>query len=107
MTAGQREVLQMTTQLRIYTINRGQLRQFAREWEEKIRPLRRELGFQVGGGWLLEATNQFVWLLSYDGPESWQTQDEAYYSSPIRLQMDPDPARLIARVEEYFVESVL
>jgi hypothetical protein len=30
----------MATQLRIYTINRGQLRQFAREWGEKIRPLR-------------------------------------------------------------------
>lgn len=96
----------MTTQLRIYTINRGQLFQFAEEWQEKIRPLRLELGFRIDGAWLLEETNQFVWLLSYDGPEAWEALDDAYYISPSRLAMDPNPARLIARAEEYFVESV-
>lgn len=97
----------MTTQIRIYTINRGQLGQFVQEWEEKIRPLRQEIGFEVGGGWLLEETNQFVWLLSYDGPESWAKKDAAYYTSPTRLEMVPNPARLIARAEEYFAESVM
>ena len=94
----------MTTQIRIYTINRGKLLQFAQEWQDMIRPLRVELGFQVGGGWLIEVTNQFLWRLSYDGPESWEAIDAAYYSSPKRLAMDPNPARLIARVEEYFAE---
>jgi hypothetical protein len=97
----------VTTQLRIYTINRGRLFQFAEEWQEKIRPLRQELGFRIDGAWLLEETNQFVWLLSYDGPEAWATLDNAYYASPKRLAMDPNPARLIARAEEYFTESVL
>ena len=97
----------MATQLRIYTINRGQLHQFAKEWREKIRPLRLELGFQVDGAWLLEETNQFVWLLTYEGPESWETKDSAYYASPDRRKMEPNPARLIARVEEYFVESAV
>jgi hypothetical protein len=97
----------MTTQLRIYTINRGQLRQFAREWREKIRPLREHLGFTVGGSWLLEETNQFVWLLSYDGPEDWESKDRIYYASPERKSMDPNPARLIARAEEYFAEGFI
>ena len=97
----------MAAQLRLYTINRGQLAQFAEEWREMIRPLRLELGFQIGGAWLVEETNQFVWLLSYSGPESWETQDAAYYSSPRRQEMEPNPARLIARVEEYFVEDAM
>lgn len=96
----------MTMQLRVYTINRGKLGQFAREWEEKILPLRLQLGFQVGGAWKIEATNQFVWLLSYDGDESWESKDAAYYASPQRQRMRPNPARLIARVEERFAESV-
>jgi hypothetical protein len=95
----------MAEQLRIYTINRGELRNFADEWREKIRPLRLDLGFQIGGAWLVEETNQFVWLLSYDGPDSWAARDAAYYSSPQRQAMEPNPARLIARVEEYFVED--
>lgn len=96
----------MTTQLRIYTINRGQLHQFAREWDEKIRPLRESLGFKITAAWLLEETSQFAWVLSYDGPEDWETKDNAYYNSPTRLAMDPNPARLIARAEEYFAEFV-
>jgi hypothetical protein len=97
----------MVTQIRIYTINRGELHQFENEWRAKIRPLRLELGFQVDGAWLLEETNQFVWLLSYDGPESWEAKDAAYYASPTRQKMSPNPARLIARVEEYFAESAI
>ncbi len=97
----------MTTQIRIYTINRGQLQQFAAEWREKVLPLRLALGFRVDGAWLVAASNQFVWLLSYDGPESWASQDAAYYASPRRRRIEPDPARLIARAEEYFVEVAI
>jgi hypothetical protein len=96
----------MTKQVRIYTINRGQLQQFAREWREKILPLRQELGFAVSGAWLLEETSQFVWVLSYEGPDAWEAKDVAYYTSPQRRAMDPDPARLIARVQEYFAEEI-
>ncbi len=96
----------MKIQLRIYTINRGALEPFAEEWKEKVQPLRLELGFQVLGAWTVPATNQFVWLLGYDGPDAWETVDQSYYQSDGRRAMQPDPARLIARVELQFVEPV-
>jgi hypothetical protein len=96
----------MTTQLRIYTINRGALQDFAREWQAQIRPLRTKLGFQVLGAWTVEATNQFVWLLAYEGPQPWDAADSAYYQSPERGALEPDPARHIARSEQYFVRTV-
>ena len=96
----------MMTQLRIYTINRGALQEFASEWQAQVRPLRMKLGFQVLGAWTVEATNQFVWLLAYDGPQAWEAMDRAYYQSPERRAMVPDPARHIARSEQYFVKSV-
>ena len=97
----------MPTQLRIYTINQGSLHQFANEWKEKVLPLRIEHGFQIDDAWTIKESNQFVWLISYEGPESWESKEEAYYSSAEREAMDPNPARLIARPVHHLVESIL
>jgi hypothetical protein len=96
----------MSAQLRIYTINRGALDEFVVEWRTKLKPLRMKLGYKISGAWTVKATNQFLWLLSYDGQEDWDTLDQAYFRSDERLAMQPDPARHIARVEQYFVEAV-
>jgi hypothetical protein len=96
----------MAIQIRIYTINKGALKLFANEWDEKIRPLREKIGFRVPGAWTIEATNQFVWLMEYDGPDSWDALDKAYFDSDERRDMDPNPGRLIARMEQYFMEPV-
>ena len=97
----------MTAQLRIYTINRGSLHLFAEEWKEKVLPLRIEHGFQIHGAWKIEETNQFVWLISWEGDESWESKESAYYSSVNRKDMEPNPARHISRQEQYDVDSVI
>lgn len=97
----------MPVQLRLYTINKGALAQFAQEWNEGIRPLREKLGFRIRGAWTCESTNQFIWLMEYDGPESWDAKDRAYFDSAERKAMQPDPARHIARVEQYFVKDAM
>ncbi len=97
----------MKTQIRIYTVNRGMLDQFMSEWKEKIYPLRLKYGFTIAGAWAIRETNQFVWLLGYEGPGTWEERDEMYYASPERKDMDPNPARHIARMELHFVETVV
>jgi hypothetical protein len=94
----------MATELRIYTINRDSLATFAAEWARTIKPLREKIGFRVPAAWTCEATNQFFWLLEYDGPEPWEDLDRAYHASGERRAMDPDPARLIARMEHFFLQ---
>jgi hypothetical protein len=96
----------MREQIRIYTINKGELLRFAAEWQEKIRPLREKLGFRVVGAWTVESANQFVWVQRYEGDETWEEMDSAYFASDERQAMDPDPARLIARMEQYFGDPV-
>jgi hypothetical protein len=95
----------MPVQIRIYTINRGALQIFAEEWRASIYPLRVKMGFRILNAWTVEATNQFIWLMSYDGLETWDARDQAYFESDERRAMIPDPARHIARIEQYFVES--
>ena len=70
-------------------------------------PLRIEHGFRIHGAWTIEETNQFTWLISYEGQESWEAKENTYYSSVSRKNMEPNPARLIARSEQYFVDSIL
>jgi len=72
-----------------------------------VLPLRIEHGFQVHDAWTIEETNQFVWLISYEGQESWEVRESAYYSSDNRKDMKPNPARLISKSQEYYVDSVL
>ena len=96
----------MPIQLRVYTINRGALNEFAAEWEKMIKPLRLKLGFKIEGAWTVESSNQFIWIMSYDGPESWDSLDRAYFESEDRHAMKPDPARHIARMEHYTMEAV-
>jgi hypothetical protein len=67
-------------------------------------PLRRRYGFTVLGGWELEDTSQFLWLVGYDGPDDFAAADEAYYAAPERKALHPDPARHVATAQTWIVE---
>ena len=86
----------MATELRDYRIAQGALDQWIDEWRRRIAPIRRELGFTIDGAWRVEDDSRFVWLLSYPGDwEAFEAADRAYYDSPRRTSLDPNPARLI------------
>lgn len=96
----------MPTQLRVYTINRGKMDDFVKAWVAGVYPLRQRFGFRIEGAWVIKERNQFVWLLSYEGAD-WEAKDAAYYASPDRAALDPDPAQHIARGDQWFLTSVL
>ena len=87
----------MATQLRDYRIVDGSLDEFVAEWRAGILPLRRELVFSIDGAWTVDAETRFVWLLSHPGDwAAFEAADAGYYTSPRRVALDPNPARLIA-----------
>lgn len=94
-------------QLRIYTINRGRLDDFVDAWRKGVVPLREKFGFKVEGAWVIRERNEFVWLISYEGPGDWEAAEEAYYASAQRAAVEPDPAQYIAQPEHWFIEPVL
>ena len=97
----------MTTLPRLAPINRDRLGQFAKEWKAQVLPLRRAHGFETQRAWTIAQLNQLAWVISYDGTESWEAKERTYYDSSERREMTPNPARLIARIEEYVVEDIL
>ena len=97
----------MARELRLYTINRGQMDEFVRVWREGVLPLRRRAGFTVEGAWIVEATNQFAWVVSLPDESDWEATVEAYSQSPEPKDLDPDPVSFIARMELNFVSKAL
>ncbi len=93
-------------QLRIYTINRGKMDDFVKAWRQGIAPIREKVGFTIEKAWVVKETNQFMWILRYDGTEDWAVKDKQYFDSPERKQLNPDPAQWIARTEQYFIDPV-
>jgi hypothetical protein len=96
----------MEYRLRIYEVKRGELQAWIDEWRRLIRPLREELGFRVVGAWVDAETSTFVWLLGYDGEGGYEAADAAYYASPERSAIDPDPARHLESTRQLKVEPV-
>jgi hypothetical protein len=86
----------MATQLRDYRIRDGELDRFVEEWRAGVAPLRRAGGFEIPGAWTVAGEDRFVWLLVYPGGwDAFDEADAAYYASPERAALEPDPARLI------------
>jgi hypothetical protein len=86
----------VVTQLRDYRIREGRLDQFIEEWRTHLVPLRREYGFAIAGAWRVINESRFVWLLAYPGDrDAFDSADQRYYADPKRINLRPDPARLI------------
>jgi NIPSNAP len=96
----------METQLRVYTVAEGAFDAWLAEWREHVAPLRERFGFRVLGPWADLATNTFVWMLEYDGPDDFAAADSRYYGSPERQALEPDPARHLTSVETRMLRPV-
>ena len=95
----------MATQLRRYRIQAGSSEQFAREWRGTVARLREGYGFRVQG-WLVEGTDEFIWLLQHEDRVSFEAADAAYYASAERRGLQPDPARLVDDARQDWVSAV-
>ncbi|WP_031103274.1 NIPSNAP family protein [Streptomyces sp. NRRL S-146] len=94
-----------TTQLRTYTVRDGLLDEWARRWREEIVPLRLKLGFTIGGAWVDRELNQFLWLISYEGPETFAERNALYWASSEREAMGLNPDDYLVHTEERTVEK--
>ena len=92
-------------QLRDYEIAEGHLDDFVEAWTRGVLPLRRAAGFEIRA-WTVPGESRFVWLLAYDGPGELVAADAAYYDTPARAALDPDPAQWIVDDRKLPLEPV-
>ena len=90
----------------MYTVKPGVMEAWLAEWREHVLPLRLKHGFSIPAAWVVESENRFVWLLEYRG-DDYETANEAYYASPERQAVDPEPTRHLAATEHWPLRSIL
>ncbi|MBQ0972798.1 NIPSNAP family protein [Streptomyces sp. RK31] len=92
-------------QLRTYTVRDGLLDAWVERWRRDILPLRLKWGFKIGGAWVDRERNQFVWLISYEGPETFEERNALYWASPERQATGLDPDDYLLHTEDRKVEQ--
>ena len=97
----------MEYQLRRSRIKPGRMAEIPRRVVGGVYPLRKRFGFRFVGAWVVEASDEFVWILGYEGPEGFAAADARYYASAERAAVRPDPAQLIAASDHRMIRTVL
>ena len=67
--------------------------EFLRAWVDQVPPLRRQFGFELVGAWVVDESDELIWILGYDGPDGFEAADTRYYDSSERRRLNPDPAQ--------------
>ena len=93
------------TKLRIYTIAQGRLADFVAAWTAGVVPLRRRFGFTIDA-WTVPDEHTVVWKLTYEGEGTFEAAERAYYDSPDRLALDPDPGSFVVAKEDRWLEPI-
>jgi hypothetical protein len=93
-------------QLRSYVVRDGQMDAFMAAWKGGVIPLRRQFGFTIDGAWLDREANRFVWVVGYDGPGTFDEAAAAYYASPERATMDPDPGSFLVSMDTVMLDTL-
>ena len=59
----------MLSQIRIYTINKGEMDNFLKHFKEDIVSLHQKIGVPIVGTWVNRAQNEFIWRPSISKPQ--------------------------------------
>jgi len=93
----------MTTELRLYTVNRGMMDEWLAAFNKYIMPTSNKFGIKIHFGFVNRPQNEFIWCRSYDGPEVM----DAYMKSPDRAAYADITGRCIAKTEVRTVDLAL
>ncbi len=55
----------MLAQLRIYTINKGQMDAFLKHFEEVVRPLHEKVGLPIASTYVNRPQSEFIWVRTF------------------------------------------
>jgi len=68
----------MLSQIRIYTINKGEMDVFLKHFKEEIMPVHERIGVPIVGTWVNRPQNEFVWVRSYKDKVDLEAKTKAF-----------------------------
>ena len=95
----------MLAQIRLYTINRGEMDDFLKDFQEVVIPLHERVGLPILGTWVNRSQNEFIWVRGFEDPEDRERKLKAFQESPGMADVRSRVANKIAKMEVREVEG--
>jgi hypothetical protein len=72
------EAEQMQAQIRIYTINKGELDTFVKHFKEETKPIHDKVGWPVVASWINRPQNEFIWIRTHEDAADLEAKTKAF-----------------------------
>src|SRR5437870_10893843 len=98
----------MLAQVRIYTINRGEMEAFLKHFTEQTLPLHEQAGIPIVGMWVNRPQNEFIWVRAFANEQDRDEKMRAFREAAdvAGIQLGGNVAKMEVReTEPAFVEA--
>src|SRR6185312_6175611 len=68
----------MISQIRIYTINKGEMDNFLKHFKDEIMVLHQKIGVPIVGTWVNRPQNEFIWIRTYADKADLEAKGKAF-----------------------------
>ena len=68
----------MQAQIRIYTINKGELDTFIKHFKEETKPIHDKVGWPIVASWVNRPQNEFIWIRTYEDAADLEAKTKAF-----------------------------
>src|SRR6266852_2039720 len=72
------EAEQMQAQIRIYTINKGELDTFIKHFKEETKPLHDKVGWPIVASWVNRPQKEFIWIRTHTDAADLEAKTKAF-----------------------------
>jgi hypothetical protein len=98
----------MISQIRIYTINKGEMDAFLRHFKEEVMVVHERIGVPIVGTWVNRPQNEFIWVRTYADKADLEAKTKAFQAEVAKsgIKLGANVAKMEVReVEAAFVSA--
>ena len=89
----------MLAQIRLYTINKGEMDDFLKNFQQVVIPLHERVGLPILATWVNRSQNEFIWIRGFENPEDRERKLKAFRESPEMADVRSKVATKVAKME--------
>ncbi len=92
----------MLSQIRIYTINKGEMDAFLKHFKEEIMPVHERIGLPIVSAWVNRPQNEFIWIRTYTDKAEIEAKGKAFQAEVARsgIKLGVNVAKMEVREAE-------
>jgi len=81
----------MISQIRIYTINKGEMDNFLKHFKDEIMVLHQKIGVPIVGTWVNRPQNEFIWVRTYKDKAELEAKTKEFQAAVAAAESNWEP----------------